>query len=138
MAILAVLFIFSFYLIFYKNFNVKKNLVSINKNNNSEYDILNPQFSINNNKEKISVKANEGNFINNDKILLHNNVVFKSHKFIIHSSEVYFDKKSQTASSINKTTFESDGALINSAGFSIENSGNDIKFTGKTKLKLLK
>ena len=62
-------------------------------NIDNSYDILKPKFTINNNKQKIAVTANEGNFLNNDKILLQNNVLFESNNFKIYSDKVLFDKK---------------------------------------------
>ena len=41
------------------------------KSKGPNFDIINPSFTINN-KQKISVKAEKGNFISNQKILLEN------------------------------------------------------------------
>ena len=99
-------------------------------------DILNPKFSINSNKEKILITADEGNFLNGEEILLKKNVVFKSDKFTIYSDDVIFDKKNLVASSKNQSKFVSKNALINSIGFNITENGSNINFTGKTKLIL--
>ena len=74
-----------------------------------KFDIVNPSFTINNEKEKISVSANNGNFLHNNKILLKNNVFFKSSSFTILSDEVTFDKKNQTAVSGSSSKFKSEG-----------------------------
>ena len=107
-------------------------------NIDNSYDILKPKFTINNNKQKIAVTANEGNFLNNDKILLQNNVLFESNNFKIYSDKVLFDKKNQTATSQEKSTFISNGTKIDSEGFNITEQGTIINFNGKTKLILNK
>lgn len=99
-------------------------------------DITKPKFSINSQKQKILVTANEGNFITNDEILLEQNVVFKSNKFKIYSDNVVFNKKSFIAHSKDKSRFISKNASINSIGFDITENGNIINFKGKTKLVL--
>ena len=92
--------------------------------------------SINSKSQKISVTANQGNFITNNKIMLENNVVFKSNNFKIYSDDVIFNKKNLVASSNKKSKFISKNALIDSIGFDIIENGNIINFKGKTKLIL--
>ena len=104
--------------------------------NNKTADISKPKFSINSNKQKISVTANEGNFLNENEIMLEKNVIFKSDKFKIYSDNVLFNKKSLIASSKNKSKFVSDKTSIDSNGFDIIENGNIINFKGKTKLIL--
>ena len=104
--------------------------------NNKTADISKPKFSINSNKQKISVTANEGNFLTENEIMLEKNVIFKSDKFKIYSDNVLFNKKSLIASSKNKSKFVSDKTSIDSAGFDIIENGNIINFKGKTKLIL--
>ena len=99
-------------------------------------DISKPKFSINSNKQKILITANEGNFLTKDEILLEKNVIFKSDKFTIYSDNVIFDKKNLIASSKNQSKFVSKNALINSIGFDITENGSKINFKGKTKLIL--
>ena len=101
-----------------------------------KFDIINPSFTINNAKEKISVSANNGDFLNNGQILLKNNVFFKSSSFTIFSDEVTFDKKNQTAVSESSSKFISEGTEIISEGFSISENGDTILFNGKTSLIL--
>jgi len=101
-------------------------------------DLIKPKFSINRKKENITVSANEGNFLTNDKILLNKDVQFKTEKFKITSNKATFNKKDQTASSETFTQFQSEGTNISSQGFNITNSGNIISFTGKTKITLSK
>lgn len=104
--------------------------------NNKTADISKPKFSINSNKQKISVTANEGNFLTENEIMLEKNVIFKSDKFKIYSDNVLFNKKSLIASSKNKSKFVSDKTSIDSNGFDIIENGNIINFKGKTKLIL--
>ena len=101
-----------------------------------KFDIIKPSFTINNEKEKISVSASNGNFLNNNKILLKNNVFFKSSSFTILSDEVIFDKKNQTAVSESSSKFKSEGTEIISEGFSITEKGDIILFNGKTSVIL--
>ena len=79
--IVSFIFIFFILLIFSLNFfestDNSKNKIYINKETS---DILEPKFSINSKKQKISLTANEGNFLTEDEIVLEKNVIFKSNK----------------------------------------------------------
>ena len=103
---------------------------------NSNYDILNPNFVMNNQKEQINITAKEGDFINEDEILLKKNVVFESDNFTILSNQVLFNKTKQTATSNQQSTFFSDKTEIQSEGFEILDDGEKIIFEGKTTLTL--
>ena len=111
-----------------------------NKNNkvnlDPSFDILNPKFTINNDKEKISVKAKHGNFIDKNLVLLKKDVYFESDKFKILSDEVMVDRKKQTANSDQNSKFESDGTEIISEGFKLIEKGDIILFNGKTSVLL--
>ena len=104
--------------------------------NNSSADISEPKFSINSDKQKILVTANEGNFLTEDEIMLEKNVIFKSKKFKIYGDNVVFNKKTLVASSKNKSKFIAKKTLIKSDGFDIIENGSIINFKGKTKLIL--
>ena len=120
----------------YKSMNASINLdddISININNS---DITKPKFTINSETQKISISANEGNFLNKNEILLKNDVVFKSKKFTIFSDDVIFNKNQQTASSTKKSRFISSNTSILANGFEILDEGNKINFYGKTVIKL--
>ena len=130
------LFIFGF-LLLNKNNNLKKT-IDLNDSLNFSYDILNPKFTINNIKQNIAVSANEGNFIDSNKILLRKNVSFKSNKFLIKSSEVYFNKKNQSAFSNKNSNFISNKTNISAEGFEITNKGDKILFNGQVKVILKK
>ena len=108
------------------------------ENTKISYDIINPNFTINSSKEKISIKANGASFINDEEILLQKNVIFKSDKFTIKSPEVFFNQNNETAHSEKDSTFISDGTIINSKGFDILDNGNTIEFEGKSKITLTK
>ena len=123
---------------FLKNEILLKSEVEFDTIDNNSFDILNPKFTINNENGIITIEAKNGNFLNQNNILLENDVVFKSDKFKIYSSKVLFDKKNQTAYSKRDSTFVSEGTTIESEGFEIIDKGNTIQFNGKTKIILLK
>ena len=135
--------IFSFVFIIFISFLFSLNFIEITDNSENKIaitkkisDISKPKFSINSKEQKISVTANEGNFLNEDEIVLEKNVIFKSNKFKIYTDNVVFNKKTLVASSQDKSKFISNNTLINSAGFDIIENGNIINFKGKTKLVL--
>ena len=129
--ILLILFVFLSKLI--EKTDDSENKITINKKTS---DISEPKFSINSKEQKISVTANEGNFLTEDEIALEENVIFKSSKFKIYTENVTFNKKTLVASSKDKSKFISNNTLIYSAGFDIIENGNIINFKGKTKLVL--
>ena len=135
--IVSFIFIFFIFFIFSLNFfesnDNSENKLYINKKTS---DISEPKFSINSKKQKISVTANEGNFLTEDEIILEKNVIFKSNKFKIYTDNVVFNKKTLVASSQDESKFISNNTSIDSAGFDIIENGNIINFKGKTKLVL--
>ena len=128
-------------LIFIATIILNNNKISLNKtvkkSKGSNFDIINPSFTINN-EQKISVKAKRGNFISDQKILLENNVIIKSSKFKLKTSKMTFNQHNQTAESKELSRFQSKGTVIVSEGFEITENGNKIFFNGKTKLNLTK
>ena len=135
---LIFLTIISLIFFFVKDEIFSKSEIKFDTISDNSFDILNPKFTINNANEIITIQAKKGNFLNKNNIVLENNVVFKSDKFKIYSSKVFFDKKNQTAYSKKNSTFISEGTTIESKGFEITDKGNTIQFNGKTKLTLLK
>ena len=135
--IFSFIFILSILFFFLSNFiettNNSENKITINKKTS---DISEPKFSINSEEQKISVTANEGNFLTENEIALENNVIFKSNKFKIYTDNVVFNKKTLVASSQNKSKFISNNTSIYSAGFDIIENGTIINFKGKTRLVL--
>ena len=124
---------FIFFLNFIETTDNSKNKIAINKKTS---DISEPKFSINSKKQKITLTANEGNFLTENEIVLEKNVIFKSKNFKIYTDNVVFNKKTLVASSQDKSKFISNNTLIYSAGFDIIENGNIINFKGKTKLVL--
>ena len=135
---LIFLTIISLIFFFVKDEIFSKSEIKFDTIGNNSFDILNPKFTINNENGIITIQAKNGNFLNQNNIVLENNVVFKSDKFKIYSSKVLFDKKNQTAYSKKNSTFISEGTTIESKGFEITDKGNTIQFNGKTKIMLLK
>ena len=135
--IFSFVFIFFILFIFFLNFiettDNFENEIAINEKTS---DISKPKFSINSKKQKITVTANEGNFLTENEIVLEKNVIFKSNKFKIYTDNVVFNKKTLVASSQDKSRFISKKTSIDSAGFDIIENGNIINFKGKTKLIL--
>ena len=125
--------LFVFLLSFIENADNSKSKITVNTKTS---DISEPKFSINSEEQKISVTANEGNFLTEDEIALEKNVIFKSNKFKIYTDNVVFNKKTLVASSQDKAKFISENTSIDSAGFDIIENGNIINFKGKTKLVL--
>ena len=135
---LIFLTIISLIFFFVKDEIFSKSEIKFDTISDNSFDILNPKFTINNANEIITIQAEKGNFLTKNNIVLENDVVFKSDKFKIYSSKVFFDKKNQTAYSKKNSTFISEGTTIESKGFEITDKGNTIQFNGKTKIMLLK
>ena len=136
--LISILFLFIILSISFFIFNSFWNKPSIEKLvNNVDVDIINPNFTINNKNRKIFVKANTGNFINKDIILLQKEVYFESKDFKIYSDSVTFNRKEETAVSQTKSKFESEGTEILSEGFKIIEQGDIMIFNGKTLVKLI-
>ena len=102
----------------------------------SKSDIVKPKFSISGKNSEIFITAKNGNFINEEKILLDNNVTFKSKEFQLVSDNVIFDRKNLIATSKNKSKFSAKNTSITAAGFDITDNGNIINFKGQTVLKI--
>ena len=133
--------LFGLILIFVITIMLKNSKISLNENVNKSqgpnFDIINPSFTINN-RQRISIKAEKGNFITDQKILLEKNVIFKSSKFNLQTDKALFNKKNQTAKSQETTKFQSKKTTIVSEGFEITENGNIIFFNGKSKLNIKK
>ena len=134
--ITIIIFVFFLSLLFFKYFSILKNETIIKTNIISNVDITEPRFAINSSKQKIFVTANEGNFINESKILLKKNVLFESENFSIETEKVVFDRIKQTATSNSNSIFKSKNTKISSEGFNIYDNGNKIKFIGNATIIL--
>ena len=127
-ALISIFIIF----IFSKQINLNKFEIKFSNENLSNIDILEPKFAINNLSKKINITANQGNFLNEDEVLLQNNVRFKSNDFSIETEKVIFNRNEQTAQSNSKSLFKSEKTVITSDGFDITDKGNKIIFYGKS------
>ena len=124
---------FSFLIIILtKQFNINKIQLEISDEILSDVDIEEPKFAMNNNTKKIYITANEGNFLNEDEILLKDNVKFKSNDFSIETEKVIFNRDKQTAKSETRSFFKSSNTMISSDGFNIHDDGNKIIFYGNS------
>tara|TARA_Y100001935_G_scaffold73759_1_gene61504 strand:- start:516 stop:965 length:450 start_codon:yes stop_codon:yes gene_type:complete len=128
----VIIFIFFLILVFFNYFSsLEKNLLS-NQSIIPNVDITEPRFAINNSNQKILVSAKEGNFLDDSRILLNKNVLFKSNDFVIKTDKVIFNRLDETAISETKSTFISNNTKINSEGFNIYDNGKKIKFYGNS------
>ena len=124
---------FSFLIIILtKQFNINKIQLEISDEIISDVDIEEPKFAMNNNTKKIYITANEGNFLNENEILLKDNVKFKSNDFSIETEKVIFNRDKQTAKSETRSFFKSSNTMISSDGFNIHDDGNKIIFYGNS------
>ncbi len=131
-----VLFIFIFIFFVFKLYFSLDNKIINNNIKVSNVDITEPRFAINSLTQKIYVTAEEGNFVEDGKILLKKNVMFTSNNFSIESDNVTFNREEQTAQSKDKSIFKSKNTTISSEGFNIYDNGNKINFNGNAKLIL--
>ena len=130
---LVFLILFIFIFIFVNN---EKSITKITDITTNKSDIIKPKFSISGKKSEIFITAKNGNFLSDGKILLENNVKFKSKEFQLISDNVIFDRKNFIATSEKKSKFTSKNTSIISAGFDITENGNIINFKGQTILKI--
>ena len=128
---LIIIFIF-FVIIIVKQISFKNIEIEISNTNLPDVDITEPKFAINNDSKKIYITAKEGNFLNQDEVLLKNNVKFKSNEFSIETEKVIFNRNNQTARSESKSFFKSENTSISSDGFNIYDKGNKIVFYGNS------
>ena len=137
------LIIFIFFIVFlilffftFSFLNNEKSITKISDIKTNKSDIISPKFSISGKESEIFITAKNGNFLNEEKILLENNVKFKSKEFQLISDNVIFDRKNFVATSENQSKFSSKNTSIISAGFDITENGNIINFKGQTILKI--
>ena len=131
--LLIILIIIVFALSFINN---EKSITKITDITANKSDIVRPKFSISGKNSEIFITAKNGNFLSEGKILLENNVEFKSKEFQLVSDNVIFDRKNLIATSQKKSKFSSKNTSIISAGFDITENGNIINFKGQTILKI--
>ena len=127
-----VITLFFLIIIYSKQFNLDDVEVKTLTSTLPHADISEPKFAINNEIEKIYITAKEGNFLNEDEILLNKNVSFKSNEFSIETESVIFDRNRQTAQSKTRSLFKSQNTTISSDGFNIYDKGDKIVFYGNS------
>ena len=132
------LFVIIFFLIIILSEKISLTNIELNVSETKlpSVDITEPKFAINNEKASIYISAKEGNFLNNNEILLNKNVRFKSDRFIIETEEVIFNRSKLTAKSNKKSLFKSKNTTISSDGFNIYDKGNKIVFYGNSSIFL--
>ena len=128
----VIIFFFFILLVLSKQINLSNDEIKNYETNLSNADISQPKFSINNKSKKIYITAKEGNFLNNDEILLKKDVQFKSNDFSIETDKVIFNRSKQTAQSKTKSLFRAENTTIYSDGFDIYDKGNKIIFYGNS------
>ncbi len=116
--------------------NLKNIEINISSQKLSNVDITKPKFAINNETKKIYITAKEGNFLNDDEILLKDDVKFQSNNFSIETERVIFNRNKETAQSKSKSLFKSEKTTISSDGFNIYENGNKIIFFGNSHIVL--
>ncbi len=116
--------------------NSEQSITKITNIKTNKSDIVSPKFSISGNNSEIFITAKNGNFIDEEKIFLEDDVKFKSKEFQLESDNVIFDRKNLIATSQKKSKFSSKNTSIISAGFDITENGNIITFKGETILKI--
>ena len=133
--VLFLIFTFTIF-VFYKQINLNNIKLDNINNNFSDADISEPKFAINNESKKINITATEGNFLSQNKVLLKDNVRFKSNNFSIETDRVIFNRNKQTAQSEVRSLFKSENTIISSDGFNIYDKGNKIIFHGNSSILL--
>ena len=103
------------------------------------FNLEKPTGEINSGKEKFFLSGDKGIFNKNvDQLKVKGNVKFNDgENMIFTTSEMYFDFKKEVLSGNKRVNGKKNNSVIVSEGFKIFNNGEQIFFTGKTKLKLI-
>ena len=103
------------------------------------FNLEKPTGEINSGKEKFFLSGDKGIFNKNvDQLKVKGNVKFNDgENMTFTTSEMYFDFKKEVLSGNKKVNGKKNNSVIISEGFKIFNNGEQIFFTGKTKLKLI-
>ena len=98
-----------------------------------------PTGEINSGEEKFFLSGDKGIFNKNvDQLQIKGNVKFNDeNNMIFKTSEMYFDFKKEVLSGNKKVNGKKNNSVIVSEGFKILDDGEQIFFTGKTKLRLI-
>ena len=103
------------------------------------FNLEKPTGEINSGEEKFFLSGDKGIFNKNiDQLQVKGNVKFNDEKnMTFTTSEMYFDFKKEVLLGNKKVNGKKNNSVIVSEGFKILNNGEQIFFTGKTKLKLI-
>ena len=103
------------------------------------FNLEQPTGEINSGKERFFLSGDKGIFNKNvDQLKVKGTVKFNDgDNMIFTTSEMYFDFKKEVLSGNKKVNGKKNNSVIVSEGFKIFNNGEQIFFTGKTKLKLI-
>jgi len=103
------------------------------------FNLEKPTGEINTGKEKFFLSGDKGIFYKNvEQLKVKGNVKFKNgNEMTFTTSEMYFDFKKEILSGNKRVNGKRNNSVIVSEGFKILNNGEQIFFTGKTKLKLI-
>ena len=103
------------------------------------FNLEKPTGEINSGKDKFFLSGDKGIFNkNDDQLKVKGNVKFNDgENMTFTTSEMYFDFKAEVLSGNKRVNGKKNNSVIVSEGFKIFNNGEQIFFTGKTKLKLI-
>ena len=103
------------------------------------FNLEKPTGEINSGKEKFFLSGDKGIFYKNvNQLKVKGNVKFNDgDDMTFTTSEIYFDFKKEVLSGNKRVNGKKNNSVIVSDGFKILNKGEQIFFTGKTKLKLI-
>ncbi len=103
------------------------------------FNLEKPTGEINTGQEKFFLSGDKGIFNKNvEQLQVKGNVKFKNgNEMTFTTSEMYFDFKKEILSGNQRVNGKKNNSVIVSEGFEILNNGEQIFFTGKTKLKLI-
>ena len=103
------------------------------------FNLEKPTGEINSGKEKFFLSGDQGIFYRNvDQLKVKGNVKFNDGgNMIFTTSEMHFDFRKEVLSGNKIVNGKKNNSVIVSEGFKIFNNGEQIFFTGKTKLKLI-
>ena len=103
------------------------------------FNLEKPTGEINSGNEKFFLSGDKGIFDKNvDQLKVKGNVKFNDgDNMTFTTSEMYFDFKKEVLLGNKKVNGKKNNSVIVSEGFKIFNNGEQIFFTGKTKLKLI-
>ena len=120
-------------------FKVMANKATRLKQEPNIFNLEKPTGEISSGKEKFFLSGDKGIFNKNvEQLKVKGNVKFNDGgDMIFNTSEMYFDFKKEILSGNKRVNGKKNNSIIVSEGFRILNNGEQIFFTGKTKLKLI-